>query len=81
MRKTLWVTSGLCSEQAIVLFSENRETLTRSRFQSRLVEDLDDTAPIADETALLKLLSGLGDTSATHAQHIGDELLRQPKLV
>jgi hypothetical protein len=36
------------------LFSESLETLARSRFQSRLVKDLDDTAPIGDQTALLK---------------------------
>ncbi len=81
MRKTSWVTSGLCSEQAIVLFSDSPKTLTRNRFQSRLVEDLDVTAPIGDEIPLLKLLSGLGVTCETFAQHIGDELMRQPKLV
>ena len=71
----------LCSEQAIVFFSENSETLARSRFQPPLIQDLDATSVVSDETALLKLLGSLGDASAAHAQHMAEELLGKLKII
>src|SRR4030095_10775453 len=55
--------------------------LTRPRLQPRAIYYGDLAPAIMNQPGVLQLPSGLGDTFAAHAQHVGDQLLRHGQFV
>ena len=56
-------------------------TAARPRFQARSVEDRDLASDVADQFPLLEGAGCIGDALASHAQHVGEELLGEPEFV
>src|SRR5450631_4878630 len=68
-------------QQAVIFFFYDRVALAGTLFQSRAVEHPDMSARVTDQSRLLQAKRRLGHPFATHAQHVGDQLLRHHKLV
>jgi hypothetical protein len=56
-------------------------TSARPRFQARSVEDRELASDVTDQVPLLEDAGCIGDALATHAQHVGEELLGEPEFV
>ena len=68
-------------KQAIAFLLDHRVALTRSGLQAGTIEHRDVAAIILNQTSLLQLAGGLGDTFATHTEHVGDQFLGHDQLV
>src|ERR1700719_680967 len=68
-------------QEAVALFLDHGVTLATQLFQFWPVQHRDLPAAVFDHAKLLQLAGGFGDAFTTHAEHVGDELLRHGQLV
>lgn len=59
---------------------DNRVALADPRFEPRAVELDNAAACLMNQTCVLERSQGLGDTFAAHAQHMGDQFVRDRQL-
>ena len=68
-------------EQTVILAFDDRIALACPRFQRRAVEHDHAAAAAKDQPGLLQPYGNLGDALAAHAQHVGDQVMRERQLV
>lgn len=68
-------------QETISLLFDDAVTLAGDCLQTRSIANLDHAPTIADEFFSLKIAGGHIDALTPHAQYVGHELLREPKLI
>src|ERR1700730_17766621 len=68
-------------QDAVVRFLDRRITLASSGFQAASVEDRERAAAVADQLAPAQSSGGLGNACTAHAQHVGEEFVRDLELI
>ena len=68
-------------DQFILPLSDRPIALTGAFFEALTIQDQDTTAPILDETGLVKFFRLHRNASASHAQHLCKKLLRPGQLI
>src|ERR1051325_7793115 len=64
-------------EQAVEVAPQRVVALAGARLEAGAVGDLDAAALVADEPGARQLAGGHGDARTAHAEHLGEELLRE----
>ena len=73
---------GPLGKQPIVFFFNDCVALTAALLQSLTIKDDGNmSSRIANQAGLLQFEGTLPNTFATHAQHVGDELLRHNEFI
>src|ERR1700737_3825624 len=62
-------------------FLVRRITPASSGFQAASVEDRERAAPVADQLAPAQSTGGLSNAGTAHAQHVGEEFVRDLELI
>src|SRR2546429_418981 len=75
------VEDSTLTQVAIAFGLYDSVTLAGDCLQARLVENLNAPAAVVNQPVFLKNAGGFIDPLAPHAEHVGDEILRQTKLI
>jgi hypothetical protein len=74
-------TASCRAKQLVILLLHHAVAFTTSRFQARAVEHLDHPAPIVNQPSLLQPPGHLRHAGASHTEHLGEEVVREQKVV
>ena len=69
------------SEQTGVIVDNRLVALAGRVLQPHARENADLTANVADELSFSQRACGDGDRTSTHAQHVGEELVREVEMI